>query len=173
VRRTMEEAGVIGSFALGGITAPLVEMLRDGLFTRLIEVQGSFVRDLRTYLNEASCVSDIQRIRRGWSPRSRARLAFEGDKIPTDHEHWYVYNTGGRNEAQFNVGLFPNYLRVGIGFEFTMGRHGNPEMVQAAYGAFSGILRQDRQDFEDVSLTVPHGTQPPAAEAGRLLGFFA
>jgi citrate lyase subunit alpha / citrate CoA-transferase len=40
VRRTMEEAGVIGSCALGGITAPLVEMLRDGLFTRLIDVQG-------------------------------------------------------------------------------------------------------------------------------------
>ena len=40
VRRTMEEAGVIGSFALGGITAPLVEMPRDGLFTRLIDVQG-------------------------------------------------------------------------------------------------------------------------------------
>jgi citrate lyase subunit alpha/citrate CoA-transferase len=36
----MEEAGVVGSFALGGITAPLVEMLRDGLFKRLIDVQG-------------------------------------------------------------------------------------------------------------------------------------
>ena len=40
VRRMMEEAGVVGSFALGGITAPLVEMLRDGLFKRLIDVQG-------------------------------------------------------------------------------------------------------------------------------------
>ena len=40
VRRMMEEAGVVGSFALGGITSPLVEMLRDGLFRRLIDVQG-------------------------------------------------------------------------------------------------------------------------------------
>jgi citrate lyase subunit alpha / citrate CoA-transferase len=40
VRRMMEEAGVVGSFALGGITGPLVEMLRDGLFRRLIDVQG-------------------------------------------------------------------------------------------------------------------------------------
>ena len=39
VRRMMEEAGVVGSFALGGITGPLVEMLRDGLFKRLIDVQ--------------------------------------------------------------------------------------------------------------------------------------
>jgi citrate lyase subunit alpha/citrate CoA-transferase len=40
VRRMMEEAGVVGCFALGGITAPLVEMLRDGLFKKLIDVQG-------------------------------------------------------------------------------------------------------------------------------------
>ncbi len=40
VRRTMEEGGVVGSFGLGGITSPLVEMLEDGLFERLIDVQG-------------------------------------------------------------------------------------------------------------------------------------
>jgi citrate lyase subunit alpha/citrate CoA-transferase len=39
VRSMMQEAGVVGSFALGGITGPLVEMLRDGLFKRLIDVQ--------------------------------------------------------------------------------------------------------------------------------------
>ena len=40
VRRMMEESGVAGSFALGGITGPLVEMLKDGLFKRLIDVQS-------------------------------------------------------------------------------------------------------------------------------------
>ncbi len=40
VRHMMEEAGVVGSFALGGITGPLVEMLKDGLFKRLIDVQS-------------------------------------------------------------------------------------------------------------------------------------
>lgn len=40
VRRTMEEGGVVGSFALGGITGPLVEMLKDGLFKKLIDVQS-------------------------------------------------------------------------------------------------------------------------------------
>src|SRR5919112_2583498 len=39
VRRTMEEGGVVGSFGLCGITSPLVEMLEDGLFERLIDVQ--------------------------------------------------------------------------------------------------------------------------------------
>ncbi len=40
VRGMMEEGGVVGSFGLGGITSPLVEMLEDGLFERLIDVQG-------------------------------------------------------------------------------------------------------------------------------------
>jgi len=39
VRRTMEEGEVVGSFALGGITGPLVEMLEAGLFESLIDVQ--------------------------------------------------------------------------------------------------------------------------------------
>ena len=36
----MEEAGVTGSFALGGITGYMVEMLEAGLFRKLIDVQG-------------------------------------------------------------------------------------------------------------------------------------
>jgi citrate lyase subunit alpha/citrate CoA-transferase len=40
VRRMMEEAGVVGSFALGGITAPLVEMLRDGFFREVDRCPG-------------------------------------------------------------------------------------------------------------------------------------
>lgn len=40
VRQMMEERGVVGSFALGGITAQLVEMLEAGLFRSLLDVQG-------------------------------------------------------------------------------------------------------------------------------------
>jgi len=40
VRRMMEEAGITGSFALGGITGYMVEMLESGLFRKLIDVQG-------------------------------------------------------------------------------------------------------------------------------------
>ncbi len=40
VRAMMEEAGVTGSFALGGITGYMVEMLEAGLFRKLIDVQG-------------------------------------------------------------------------------------------------------------------------------------
>jgi citrate lyase subunit alpha/citrate CoA-transferase len=48
VRRTMEERGVVGSFALGGITASLVEMLEGGLFRRLLDVQGFDLEAVRS-----------------------------------------------------------------------------------------------------------------------------
>lgn len=105
-----------------------------------------FVRDLHSFLNHGSCLSDIQRIRRSLNPRIRDSLAFEDFAV--DYEHWYTYNTGGRNEAQFNVGLFPDYLRVGVGFEFTPKMYGDPPRVQTAYGAFSEVLRQHQQGFD-------------------------
>lgn len=40
VREMMKERGVVGSFALGGITGALVELLEAGLFQRLLDVQA-------------------------------------------------------------------------------------------------------------------------------------
>ncbi|SDE51339.1 citrate lyase subunit alpha [Sporomusa acidovorans] len=40
VRQMMEDEGVTGSFALGGITGYMVEMLEAGLFRNLVDVQG-------------------------------------------------------------------------------------------------------------------------------------
>jgi citrate lyase subunit alpha / citrate CoA-transferase len=40
VRQMMEKKGVTGSFALGGITGYMVEMLESGLFKKLLDVQG-------------------------------------------------------------------------------------------------------------------------------------
>jgi citrate lyase subunit alpha/citrate CoA-transferase len=54
VRTMMTERGVVGSFALGGITGALVEMLEAGLFARLLDVQAfdlAAVRSLATNPN--------------------------------------------------------------------------------------------------------------------------
>ncbi len=54
VREMMVERGLIGSFALGGITGALVEMLEAGLFQRLLDVQAfdlAAVRSLATNPN--------------------------------------------------------------------------------------------------------------------------
>ena len=107
-----------------------------------------FVRELRSFLNEGSCLRDIQNIRRRWRPRTTEVQAFRGDDFPVEREHWYVYNAGGRNEAQFNVGMFPGYLRVGLGFEFMKKMFGNPEAVQSAFGEFRGVIRQRRESFD-------------------------
>ena len=48
VRRMMEQEGVTGSFALGGITGYMVEMLEAGLFRRIIDVQGFDLEALRS-----------------------------------------------------------------------------------------------------------------------------
>ena len=40
VRKMMERDGITGSFALGGITGYMVDMLEKGLFKKLMDVQG-------------------------------------------------------------------------------------------------------------------------------------
>lgn len=40
VRKIMEKNNIIGSFALGGITGYMVDMLKKGLFKKLLDVQG-------------------------------------------------------------------------------------------------------------------------------------
>ncbi|HWR39671.1 MAG TPA: citrate lyase subunit alpha [Patescibacteria group bacterium] len=48
VRKMMEEKGVVGSFALGGITGYMVDMLEKGLFRKLIDVQGFDLEAVRS-----------------------------------------------------------------------------------------------------------------------------
>lgn len=48
VRQMMEKAQVTGSFALGGITGYMVEMLEKGLFKKLMDVQGFDLEAIRS-----------------------------------------------------------------------------------------------------------------------------
>lgn len=48
VRQIMEKKGVTGSFALGGITGYMVEMLEKGLFKKLMDVQGFDLEAVRS-----------------------------------------------------------------------------------------------------------------------------
>jgi hypothetical protein len=108
-----------------------------------------FIDELHTFLNHNSCLRDVQRVRRrNWRPRSKASYPFGEDSFVVQSRHWYTRNVGGRNEAQFNVGMFPRYMRVGLGFEFTERAHGKPTEVQPVWGQFREILRARRQEFE-------------------------
>lgn len=107
---------------------------------------NSFIRSLHAYLNQLQCLSDVQRTRRRWKARTSETKAF--GNFATDPKHWYTFHHGGRNEAQFNIGLYPTYARVGLGFEFTLKKGGDPTAVQLAYACFTNVIRNQQRQFE-------------------------
>jgi hypothetical protein len=101
--------------------------------------QGWVVDELHPFLNGLSCLDDVQVIRKRWKARTGMPTAF-GTFRPYPR-HWCSFNHGGRSEAQFNVGLYPSYLRVGLGFEFTEKMGGNPTDVAMAFTMFRNVTR--------------------------------
>jgi hypothetical protein len=115
------------------------------------EIKSEFVplvRKLHLFLNQASCVQDLQKIRSNWKDRVANKQAF--GNFATAPRHWYAFHNGGRNEAQFNIGLSPKYLRVGLGFEFTPKKGGDPTIVQWPYAQFTKVIEQDPRDFDRI-----------------------
>jgi hypothetical protein len=108
-----------------------------------------FIRELHSFLNSTSCIRNIQNVRRRWKQVPTKQRAFHDGSFNAVRRHWYTYNWGGRSEAQFNIGLVPEYLRVGLGFEFTGGQYGNIEAVQLAYRGFRSIIDRHQRAFDD------------------------
>jgi len=100
---------------------------------------------LHKYLNQSPCISDLQEVRKRWIGEPRSKKAF--GVFVAEPWHWYTYNHGGRNEAQFNIGLCETYLRIGLGFEFTKKRRGNPTAVGAVYSCVKDIIRKKSDSF--------------------------
>ena len=105
---------------------------------------GGFVRSLHAYLNQVPCLRDLQKTRRKWK-RTTETDAF--GNFATDPEHWYTFNHGGRNEAQFNFGMFPSHVRIGLGFEFSLRKGGDPTVVGLVYACFLNVIRKDLDGF--------------------------
>lgn len=62
VRQMMDKAGITGSFALGGITGFMVEMLEKGLFKNIIDVQGfdsEAIRSIATNPNHIEVSANV------------------------------------------------------------------------------------------------------------------
>lgn len=106
---------------------------------------NGFLRLLHSYLNQMPCLRDVQKTRRRWKKRTAETDAF--GNFATDPNHWYTFHHGGRNEAQFNVGLCPSYLRVGLGFEFSLKKGGDITAVQLAYACFTNFINANRDQF--------------------------
>jgi hypothetical protein len=112
---------------------------------RIRDYFNPFIRQLHVFLNQLPCLYDIQLFRTNWKYHTVDIKAF-GNFIVKPH-HWYTYNHGGRKESQFNIGLYKDYLRIGLGFEFTKAQQGNPELVRETYENFLKIIRQDLEGF--------------------------
>jgi len=106
----------------------------------------TFLHSLHMYLNQLPCLRDVQQARRQWKARTAESVAF--GNFASDPEHWYTFHHGGRNEAQFNVGLSIERYRVGLGFEFTLKKGGDPTVVQLAYACFLNVIRNDLAAFK-------------------------
>jgi hypothetical protein len=103
------------------------------------------VRSLHSFLNQLPCLRDLQKARLRWKSRVGEKQAF--GNIAADPNHWYTFHHGGRNECQFNVGLREEYLRIGMGFEFSQKKGGDPTIVQLVYSSFLYTIRGDLEAF--------------------------
>ncbi|MCG0276640.1 MAG: hypothetical protein L5655_10910 [Thermosediminibacteraceae bacterium] len=69
----------------------------------------------------------------------------------TDYGHWYVFTTGFREMAQFNIGMYGNYLRVGIGFDISRTvKHASPNVghnVANSFNKFKEFVLNNKSSF--------------------------
>lgn len=141
----------------------LPPVINDVLFSDLDraprEVERIFnpiIRQLIEYLNNLPCLEDIQDIRRQeFNKRPKSKTAFKFPANHLDTRHWYFFNVGGRNEMQFNIGMYSAndpaspYVRIGIGFNFDGGAYGDRDAVAKAFSLFCTNVIRQRSIFEN------------------------
>ena len=129
-------------------------IIRESEFTKIDTIDegciltncAPFIKELRKFLNQLPCLHDIQQIRKKWKARIGKENTF--DNIVAQPKHWYMFNNGGRNEMQFNVGLYSTHFRIGMGFEFSLKKGGDPAIVNLVYSCFTNIIRQNINSFD-------------------------
>jgi hypothetical protein len=50
---------------------------------------------------------------------------------------------------QFNIGMYPDKLRIGMGFNSSRAKFGDPEAVEKARSCFADVIEEQRKRFED------------------------
>ena len=129
-------------------------IIRESEFTKIDTIDevriltnfAPFIKELRQFLNQLPCLYDIQQIRKKWKARTGTEDAF--NKFLVQPKHWYAFNNGGRNEMQFNVGLYVTHFRIGMGFEFSIKKGGDTALVNLVYACFKNIIQQDIERFD-------------------------
>jgi len=114
---------------------------REEIIRRIAPLMKNF----HTFLNDLPCMRDIQYMRKSWKARAYADVAF--GTIASNPRECYSFNHGGRNEAQFNICIMPTMFHIGLGFEFTLKKGGDPGIVGLTYACFQNVIRDDIKNF--------------------------
>ena len=104
-------------------------------------------RSLVPYLNQ-TILRQIPEVRQNFV-RLTSREAFPPDP-KVEERSWYIYNIGGRSEIQFNIGMDPEVVRLGVAFHMQPQKFGNPDAVRKALNEFMRVIRNNGREFMDV-----------------------
>lgn len=152
---------------------PLCPPLPESEFSRLagasdIQVEAWFSRyvaDLHRFLNETSSLRTLQAWRSAWR-MPREPEAFRSYRCESGH--WHTYDHGGRSEAQLNIGMFPDRLRIGLGFDFTDEEQGDPARVSRAHAGFLQAVRANETAFRALVDAQPAEMEVAPVQGGQL-----
>lgn len=140
---------------------PILDRYFDDLdkpIDQAVAIMTPVIKDFMAYLNELPCLSNLQlqRYLTGRvSRRQRSPFKLINQPPKKDSRHWYFYNTGGRNEMQFNIGMYSTqcitpsvpYVRIGVGFNFSRGQFGRPDDVQREFCGFARKVMDQQRRF--------------------------
>lgn len=121
------------------------------------EVHARFaprVVDLVRRVNALQSSAEIAAIR---EPGKRALFRLSRGEVHATSGHWFVYNSGARWEAQFNIGMYGgsqrtgDWFRVGLGFDMTdRGNDADPAgaaQARDAFRRFQQVLQSPRRSL--------------------------
>jgi hypothetical protein len=148
--------------SLGGVPA-LFNGFDARAFTELQlcprnEVQARFaprVVDLVRRVNALQSSAEIAAVR---EPGKRQLFRLSRAEVHTRAAHWFVFNAGGRWEAQFNIGMYGgrersgDWLRVGLGFDLSdsgrdAGGDDGVREVRERFRRFQALLASPRRSL--------------------------
>jgi len=117
------------------------------------------VRCLLGAINQLPIMRLVQPLRKGitgTNPKSYDAFDLREEELVkyTDDGHWYVFTTGFREMAQFNIGMYGGYLRVGIGFNIGRKRHASPNVgqnVANSFNRFKDFVLNNTRMFESTA----------------------
>lgn len=132
------------------------------------------VRCLLDAVNQLPIMRLLQPLRKGITdvkPQSYDAFALTVSSVKyTDYGHWYVFTTGFREMAQFNIGMYGDYLRVGIGFNIGRNNAGPNvgQNVANSFNRFKNFVQNNPRIFQSLAAQLSHHAVSFGIEYGDL-----